>query len=609
MGFDFAVSTAFTALDKTTKVLKTIARNSKATSTAMAGGFKKMSASAARSFKTAGAKISATLSKIERKTNLLGGKLKGAFTTGIAVAGIAAVTLAMQAGITTGLKFEQTIVNASAKFGTVARPGTEAFKAIEKAAKDIGATTEFTASQAAEGLNFLALAGFNAQQSIAALPRVVDLATAAQIDLATASDIATDTLGAMGLATKDTTQLGLNLARVNDVLAKTSTTANTSIEQMFEAITEGGPVAVSAGASIEQFAALTGKLADAGIKGGRAGTTLKNVFIRLAAPLDKGANALKRLGVTTKDAQGNLRDVTRILDDINAATKDLGTAEKADVLNRIFGKIPIAGVNVLLKEGGDSLRDYQKQLENAAGSSEAMAAVMRNTTAAAVKTLKSAFEGLGLVIFDQIKPAFTDVVKGLTFMIGGWAKFLEMHPKIIGFLVTFTKIAAPILAITAAVIGLNVAIGIFNFLLVANPIGLIVIGIVAVIALLVTFRKQLFVIGATIFGLLISPILIFMAMLGKIPGLGFLGDAASSVAGTIAGAVFGDEAQPESAKGDLSTPEIATAKQISETREQTTNRVIIEDGTGRARRAEDDGTGVVELIQRNADLHEGVGGA
>lgn len=607
MGFDFAVSTAFTALDKTTKVLKTIARNSKATATGMAGGFKKMSASAARSFKSAGAKISATLSKIQRKTNMLGDKFKGAFKTGIAVAAIAAITLAMNAGITTGLEFEQTIVNASAKFGSIAKPGTEAFRAIEKAAKDIGATTEFTASAAASGLNFLALAGFNAQQSIAALPKVVDLATAAQIDLATASDIATDTLGAMGLATKDATQLGLNLSRVNDVLAKTSTTANTNIEQMFEAIKEGGPVATSAGASLEQFAALTGKLADAGIKGGRAGTTLKNVFIRLAAPVDKGANALKKLGISTKDAQGNLRDVTRILDDINSATKTMGTAEKADVLNQIFGKIPIAGVNILLKEGGDSLRDYQKQLENAAGSSAEMAAIMRGTTAAAVKTLKSALEGLGLTIFDQIKPAFTDVVKGLTFMIGGWAKFLEMHPRIIGLLVTFAKIAAPILAVTAAVVGLSVAIGIFNVLMALNPLALIVIGITAAIALIITFRKEIFKIGAAIFGMLISPILLFMAALGQIPGLGFLGDAASSVAKSIGDTVFGIEGVKKDA--DMKTPDIATAQQISETRETSTNRVIIEDSTGRARRAEDDGTGVVELIQRNADLHEGAGGA
>lgn len=608
---DFAVSTAFTALDKTTKVLKTIARNTKSAAMGMTGAFKKMSATAARSFKAAGAKISGTLNKLERKTALLGSKFGGAFKTGVAVAGIAALSFAMTSGIRTGLEFEQTIVNASAKFGPAARPGTEAFRNLEKAAKDIGATTEFTASQAAQGLNFLALAGFNAEQSITALPAVVDLATAAQVDLATASDIATDTLGAMGLATKDTTQLTLNLARVNDVLAKTSTTANTSMEQLFEAITEGGPVAIKAGSSIEQFAALTGKLADAGIKGGRAGTTLKNVFLRLAAPVDKGANALKRLGVTTKDAQGNLRDVTKILDDINAGTKELGTAEKADVLNQIFGKIPIAGVNILLAQGGDALRDYQSTLENAAGSSAEMAAIMRDTTSAAVKTLKSAFEGLQLVIFSQIQPAFTTAVKGLTEFIGGWAFFLKQHPAIIGLLVTIAKIAAPVLAITAAIIGLNLAVAAFNFIMAANPIGLIVIGIVAAIALIVVLRKQFLAVGAVIVGFLIAPLLGFMKLLSLVPGLGFLGEASDAVAGTIKGAITGGFGGGEglAKNGEAKTPDIVTAQQISESKTESTNRVIIEDGTGRARRAQDDGTGMVEIIPRTAGADELPAGA
>lgn len=605
----FAVSTAFKAIDKTAKVLKTIQGNAKKTAVAVGGSFKKASATAARSFKIAGKKISGTLSKLERKTALFGSKFKGAFKTGIAVAGIASITLAMQAGITTGLEFEQTIVNASAKFGQAAAPGTQAFKDLERAAKDVGATTEFTASQAAQGLNFLALAGFNANQSIAALPAVVDLATAAQVDLATASDIATDTLGAMGLATKDTAQLTLNLARVNDVLAKTSTTANTSMEQMFEAITEGGPVATSVGASIEQFAALTGKLADAGIKGGRAGTTLKNVFLSLSAPVDRGASRLKALGVVTKDASGNMRDVTRIMDDLNKATKTFGTADRAAAIKDIFGKIPIAGVNILLAQGGDALRDYQADLENAAGASKDMAAVMRNTTQAAVKTLKSALEGLGLVVFDQIKPAFTDMIKGLTFVVGGWAKFLEMHPGIISILVTIAKIAVPVLAITAAIIGLNVALGIFNFLLVANPIGLVVIAIVAAIALIVVLKDQFIAIGAIIFTALVSPTLLFMKLLGQIPGLGFLNDAANAVfsgAGNLAKNAFtsGGEADAEGAGGDISTPEVALSKQISETNKTSTSRVILEDGTGRARMADGDGGGMVEIIPRTASFDD-----
>lgn len=608
---DFSVSTAFKGLDKTSKVLNAIKGKGKVAAAGMKGHFKSMSASAARSFKSAGRKITGVLSKIERKTAFLGSSLTEKFKTGVIIAGIAGLTIAMQQGIRTGLEFEQTVVNAAAKFGPAVRPGTQAFNDLAKAAKGVGATTEFTASQAASGLNFLALAGLDARQSIAALPKVVDLATAAQVDLATASDIATDTLGAMGLATKDSVQLSTNLARVNDVLAKATTTANTSIEQLFEAITEGGPVAVKSGSNIEQFAALAGKLADAGIKGSRAGTTLKNVFIRLAAPTTQASGALKKLGVTTKDARGNLRDVTRVLDDINKATAALGTAEKAEVLNAIFGKIPIAGVNVLLAQGGEALRDYQKTLEGAAGASKEMADVMRGTSLAAVKTLKSALEGLGLVIFGQLEPSFTTAVKGLTAFIGGWAEFLQQHPGIIKVILTIAKIAVPIAAVTGAMLTLNIAVAAFNFLLAANPIGLVAIGITAAITLIVIFRKQVLAVGAVIVGSLIAPILAFMKLLGKIPGLGFLSKAADVATGKLINVVkegFGGEAGETAPEGEIKTPAIATAKQISESRKETTNRVIIEDGTGRARRAEDDGTGMVEVIRRNGSLQPGLAG-
>ena len=602
----FAVSTVFTAIDKTSKVLKSIARTAKATTMGMAGRFKSMGASAVRSFKTASIKISGTLAKLERKTALLGGKFGDKFKKGAAVVAIAALTLAIQQGVRTGLDFEQTIVNASAKFGPAAQKGTQAFKDIEAAAKNVGATTEFTASQAAAGLDFLALASFDAKQSIAALPLVVDLATAAQVDLARATDIATDTLGAMGLATKDATQLGINLTRVNDVLAKTTTTSNTSMEQLFEALTKAGPPAIKLGSSIEQLSALAGKLANAGIKGSDAGTILKNVFIRLSAVTPLASKTLSKLGVATRTADGDMRDMVDILGDLNKATKVLGTAERAEALNNIFGRIPIAGVNILLGEGAQALRDYQAELEAASGSSKAMAAVMRATTSAAVKTLNSAFEGLQLTIFEQIQPAFTAAVIGLTKFIGGWSQFIKMHPGIISLLVTIGKIALPVIAVTGAIVLLNVAIAAFNFIMAANPVGLIVIGITAAIAVIIIFRKELLAVGSMILLSVISPVLLLMKLLGAIPGLGFLNTAADTAVKGLVGTAIEGFGGGEDAKdgGELRTPAIATAKQISETRKTTTNRLLIDDPSGRARLAEDDGTGSIELIRRNAGLDD-----
>ena len=201
-------------------------------------------------------------------------------------------------------------------FIKMALKGSEDFERMALAAKKIGAETEFSTTQAAEGFNFLAMAGFNVDQAIAALPGIVDLATAAQMDLATATDIASDALGSFNMMTDDATKLSGNLTKINDVLARTVTTSNTTISMMFETIKKAAPVGVTAGVSLETFAALTGKLAR-GMKGEVAGTTLKNIFLSLAAQTPKAANALKLLGVTTQDQKGNLRDVIDIFEDIN----------------------------------------------------------------------------------------------------------------------------------------------------------------------------------------------------------------------------------------------------------------------------------------------------
>ena len=403
-------------------------------------------------------------------------QFSGAAISRVGTVAVGGLSLALADGARKAIDFEQTLVNASAKFPSGIKKGTEAFNALERAARKTGATTEFTSIQSAEALNFLAMAGFNAEQSIAALPGIVDLATAAQVDLAEATDIATDSLGAFGLATKDPTKLAANLARVNDVLAKTTTTANTNMEAMFETIKTGGPVATSAGASIETFAAFTGKLANAGIKGEQAGTTLKNVFLNLAGQTPKATKALKTLGVTTTDQAGNLRDVIDIFEDINKGIQreKLGTAETAAVLKDIFGKIPIAGVNVLLKEGADNLRQYRKELEGATGASSAMAKQMRDTLKGAINSLLSAFEGLQITIFKLNDGSFAGLVERVTGVIRGLDEWIQKNQelakgivedvinalsgvlKIMGLIiVTFTAWKIGVLAMNAVMIGFN----------------------------------------------------------------------------------------------------------------------------------------------------------
>tara|TARA_R110000772_G_scaffold268728_1_gene398245 strand:+ start:12210 stop:14201 length:1992 start_codon:yes stop_codon:yes gene_type:complete len=419
------------------------------------------------------------------------GLRKGALAV---TAGLALTSGAMASVIGTGADFEQTLVSAAAKFPGEIRRGTEAFQVLEQAARRTGATTEFSASEAAGALNFLAMAGFDAESAVAALPGVVDLATAAQIDLATATDVASDSLGAFGLMSKDATQLGTNLARVNDVIAKTTTSSNTTVERLFDTIREGAPVATSAGASLETFAALAGELANSGIKGGQAGTVLKNMFVRLQAPTGAAARVLNRLGIQTKDASGNMLDIVDILGQFNNATKNMGSTQKAAALQAVFGMEAIAGVNILLESGTDRLNEYRTELEGASGASSTMASVMRDTLQGRLNSLKSAVEGVKISIFTMTSGPLSDAIDKMTEWVRVNEKVIassigEFLANIINNFESIVKWAkrigiglAVFFTLAAILKTLVLIMTAVNLVMAANPITWIVLGIVALIA-------------------------------------------------------------------------------------------------------------------------------
>lgn len=547
-----------------------------------------------------------------------GGVKKAALAT---VAALAISGTAMANVIGTGAQFEQTLVAAAAKFPGEIRRGTDAFNALEAAARQTGATTEFTASQSAEALNFLAMAGFDAKASIAALPGVVDLATAAQVDLATATDVASDSLGAFGLMTKDASKLGANLARVNDVIAKTTTTANTTVESLFETIKDGAPVATTAGASIETFAALAGELANSGIKGSKAGTTLKNMFLSLSAPGTGAAKILKRLGVSTKDANGDMRDVVDILGDLNKSLDGLGTADRSGVLEGIFGKIPIAGVNVLLASGSDRLKEYRKQLQAASGASSTMASVMRDTLQGRLNSLNSAVEGVKITLFSMTSGPLSDAVDKMTEWVRVNEKAIatnigEVLAGIINnfeAIVTWTKrIAiglAAFFALVAVLKTVALVLTVINLLAMANPIGLIVLGIVALVAALTAAAialmanwepiKQFF---ADLWGGIVqifdAGVARIMAVIDKVKAaVQTVTDFTNSIGESIGGGVFdavqnvksffGDGDEPTDRRVAATGPQIVSpqervARSIEEQRTTSTAEVTIKDETGRA---------------------------
>jgi TP901 family phage tail tape measure protein len=559
---------------------------------------------------------------LSRKVDKFGKALK---TVGIiGIASFTAMGFAMANVINVGAEFEQTLVNAAAKFPEGIRQGTEAFKDLETIARQVGGTTEFTASQAASGLNFLAMAGFNAKQSMAALPAVVDLATAAGVDLATASDIATDSLGAFGLATKDPIKLGKNLARVNDVLALATVRTNTNMEQLFEGIVKGAPAFTSAGQSMESFTALMGVMANSGIKGGEAGTILRNTVLRLSNPVSTAAKVMKDLGVEVANSDGSFRDILDIMEDFEKGLVGVGEIQKLAALGTVFGTRAVSGLSVQLKEGSGSIADFRKELLGASGTSKEMASVMRDTLRGDINSATSAFEGLKITLLSLKKgplrgmiQSTTQFIRKLNALIDGNEDFIKVMDGvfkivmgvvgIFGILVIkFIAFKAGIIAVNAIILlwsatmfvlnGImsvfNVIIGAarlvmlgFNIALAANPIGLIIIAVVALIGLLVFLVKNwdMVVEGfkqgaiaiANIFKLLLAP------QLALLKGIG-------SVFSGVKGLIFGSgeaeeqEQQRQGAGPQMVTPQDRIAQTIEERRETSTAEVTIKDETGRA---------------------------
>ena len=271
------------------------------------------------------------------------GGLKSTITKlgiGTAVAGIG------KAAIGVGQDFEAGMSQVAATMGIssdAVRRNEGDFKLLSDAAKEAGSSTQFSATQSAEALNYLALAGNDAQTSVSLLPTVLNAAAAGGLDLGYASDLITDSMSALGLETKDTTTFV-------DQLTKTSQKSNTSMGQLGEAIlTVGGTAKKLQGGTVELNTAL-GILADSGTKGADGGTALRNVILSLSAPTDTAAKELKKLGVNAYDANGNFRSLDDIFIDLNKSTNGLSEAAKNQAFTKIFNKTDVYFANLLFSQ-------------------------------------------------------------------------------------------------------------------------------------------------------------------------------------------------------------------------------------------------------------------
>ncbi len=341
-------------------------------------------------------------SDLKSKLNNIGDIASGAAKA--AAAAIAAATTAIgafaKASLDTGMQFDSAMSQVAATMGTT----VDQIQELRDFAMEMGASTAFSANEAAEALNYMALAGYDAETAMSMLPTVLDLAAAGGVDLASASDMVTDAQSALGLSIEET-------AEMVDKMAEASSKSNTSVAQLGEAIlTIGGTAKNMAGGTTELSAAL-GILADNGVKGAEGGTALRNIILSLSAPTDTAAAAMKSLGLEVFDAEGNMRPLNDAFSDLNTALSSMTQGEQTQVLSKIFNKVDLKSVNALLANTGERFDELSEYIENSAGAAEKMANTQLDNLAGDVTLFKSALKGAQIVLSDQLTPNLREFVQ------------------------------------------------------------------------------------------------------------------------------------------------------------------------------------------------------
>ena len=329
----------------------------------------------------------------------------------------------------TAAQFESAMNQVAAVSGATGKD----FKDLESLAKDLGETTSFSASQAAEGMSFLAMAGLSVNDILESMPGVLNLAAAGQMDLAQASDIASNILTGFG---KDASEMN----QAVDVLAKTFTSSNTNLVQLGEAMAYVAPVAASAGLQFEEVSAAVGLLGNAGIQASTAGTTLRAAISRLLSPTAEAQKILNELGISALDSSGNLLPLNEIIQLLQESGASTGQ------IMELFGMQAGPGISALVSQGSDALRTLTSELENSGGTAQKIADKQLEGLNGSLKRLQSAFEGLMISIAESgLLDAATALITDLTNAVGKLAvKFRALSPD-------SQKMAVAIAAVTAAV--------------------------------------------------------------------------------------------------------------------------------------------------------------
>lgn len=307
-----------------------------------------------------------------------------------------------KSSVSVGMNFDASMSQVAATMGTT----VDQIDNLTKVAKEMGSTTKFTATQAADALNYLALAGYDADKAAEVLPSVLNLAAAGGMDLAYASDLVTDAMASLNIEANKQ-----NVDDFGNKLAMAASKANANVSQLGEAIlTVGGTAANLKGGTTELTTAL-GLLANVGIKGAEGGTHLRNIILSLQSPTDEAAKKMQKLGLQVYDSQGKMRGLNDILSDLNSAMNGMTQGQKDSIINQLFNKTDLAAVNGLLAAQGEQWGTLAAQIDNADGAMGQMAETQIDNLQGAMTIMSSAFEGMQLAVYDELEPTLTEAVK------------------------------------------------------------------------------------------------------------------------------------------------------------------------------------------------------
>ena len=495
MALSFSVFNRFKAIDGVTAPIRKMTKN--------VGRFGKKTVQSFRKSDRAASKFSKTLKRF---------LVAGGIIAGLALlrAGVGDVTRQF-------IEFDDAIIAAGARFKDIG-PDVDDFTAriqgIKTAAREAGATTEFTAAQSAQALDFLARAGFTSVESIGSLVSMINLATASGEEFAEVADMSSDLLGAFSLASDNSAQKIKNLSRLNNVLVKAVNSANVTVADMFETMKQVGPIATGVlGASLEEVSALTMVMGSSGIKGSAAMTALKNAYLRLAAPASKARQVLDAMRISMEDSTGGARKMTDLMEEIGEKISGLGKVEQAEILDILFGKRAIAGGKNMI-DNIKNIKKFEKSLMGASGTAQRTADLIRKSLGNRLKTLNSSLMEFGFRILENFEikgkkglDTFTEAIRGIdvkplvstiSILVAIFVSLYKILSSIARFvnevvitsMVDFYEIFGPLIKIAGIVIGvlvgvklaimaISAAAGILTAIMAVNPFTILIAGAAA----------------------------------------------------------------------------------------------------------------------------------